>query len=164
MRTVQEFMTPDPVSIDEGQPITEAAQLMREHDVGILPVTRAGELIGVITDRDIVMRAVAEGTTDEPIATILKEGVFTVSPDDDERAAVTAMSKHDVRRLPVSSGGQLVGMVSVGDLATRADTQLAGTVMKNTGPLDRPVERSADDDQRQLELAALEAPGQEARP
>lgn len=142
MNKVREFMTTSPVSIELSAPITEAAKLMAEHDIGLLPVTRGGELVGVITDRDIVVRAVARGSCDGSVESIISEGVVTVSPDDDERSAVSLMSEHDVRRVPVAEKGRLVGMVSVGDIATRADSQLAGTVMKNTGPLDRPVARN----------------------
>ena len=144
MNKVREFMTTKPVSIEHSSPISDAARLMAEHDIGLLPVTRGGELIGVVTDRDIVVRAVASGRCEEPVEAILSEGVVTVSPDDDERSAVSLMSEYDIRRVPVAEQGRLVGMVSVGDFATRADAQLAGTVMKNTGPLDRPVARNAN--------------------
>lgn len=144
MNKVREFMTTSPVSIDLTESITEAARLMKDHDIGLLPVTRDGQLVGVLTDRDIVVRAVAKGRADDAVGSILSEGVVTVSPDDDERSAVSVMSEHDIRRVPVAEQGRLVGMVSVGDIATRADSQLAGTVMKNTGPLDRPVARNGN--------------------
>jgi CBS domain-containing protein len=138
MRQIREVMTSELVCVGVDDAITEAARLMREHDVGLLPVTNGGDLVGVITDRDIVIRAVAEGKLDESVGSIVSTSVVTLSPDDDERVAVTAMSEHDVRRLPVVEGSRLVGMVSVGDIATRADSHLAGAVMKNTGPIDKP--------------------------
>ncbi len=142
MATVQEFMTANAVSIEASQPITEAARLMKDHDIGLLPVTSGGALVGVLTDRDIVIRAIADGANEATVGDIVTANPVIVSPSDSEDEAVGLMSRHDVRRLPVAEQGTLVGMVSVGDIATRAGSQLAGTVMKNTGPLDRPVARN----------------------
>lgn len=142
MASVQEFMTPNAVSIEADRSVGDAARLMKQHDIGLLPVTSGGALVGVVTDRDIVVRALAEGASEARIGDIVSSNPVIVSPADDEDAAVRLMSQHDVRRLPVAEQGTLVGMVSVGDIATRAASQLAGTVMKNTGPLDRPVARN----------------------
>ena len=134
MPAVRTFMTANPVSVEIDQPIVVAARLMRDHDVGILPVTRKGELVGVVTDRDIVVRAVAAGHFDTPVETAITDGIASLAPDDDERQAAVLMSEHDVRRLPVADGGRLVGMVSLGDVAARADATLAGRILRNTGP------------------------------
>lgn len=144
MTSIQEFMTKNTISIEAGQPIAEAAKLMRKHDIGMLPVTREGALIGVVTDRDIVVRAVAERATEATVGDVVTGNPVIVSPNDDAQAVVKLMSQYDVRRLPVAEQGTLVGVVSVGDLATRAGSELAGTVMKNTGPLDRPVARNSN--------------------
>jgi len=134
MPAVRKFMTVNPVSVDIDQSIVAAARLMRDHDVGILPVTSNGELVGVVTDRDIVVRAIAAGQFDTPVKAAVTGGIASLAPDDDERQAAVLMSEHDVRRLPVADGGRLVGMVSIGDVAARADPALAGRILRNTGP------------------------------
>lgn len=134
MQTVREFMTEDLVTIESDSPIEDAARLMRQYDVGVLPVMDGDSFRGVVTDRDIVIKALAEGRFDERIGAIVSEGVVTVSPDDDVERAAQLMAESDVRRLPVCDGGVLIGMVSVGDLAARADPEAAGVVMEQTGP------------------------------
>jgi CBS domain-containing protein len=146
MPHIQDFMTSNTVSVEASQPISEAARLMKQHDIGLLPVTSGGSLVGVVTDRDIVIRAVAEDAASRSVGEIVTPNPVIVSPADDAKTAVRLMSQHDVRRLPVAEQGTIVGVVSVGDLATRAGSELAGTVMKNTGPLDRPVPRGAADE------------------
>lgn len=134
MQTVREFMTEDVVTIESDGSVEEAARLMREYDIGIVAVMNGDSLRGVVTDRDIVIKAIAEGRFDETVGAIVSETLVTVSPDDDVVKAAELMSETDVRRLPVCEGNQLVGMLSVGDLATRADSNMAGIVMEQTGP------------------------------
>lgn len=134
MQTVREFMTEDVVTIESDSPIEDAARLMREYDIGLVAVMDGESLRGVVTDRDIVVKAIAEGRFDERVGSIVSETLVTVSPDDDVVRAAELMSETDVRRLPVCDGKQLVGMLSVGDLATRADSNMAGIVMEQTGP------------------------------
>lgn len=134
MSTVAEFMTTNPVTVPSDSSIEEAARLMRQYDVGILPVMDGDSFRGVVTDRDIVVKAIAEGRFDEHVGAIVSSSIVTVTPEDDVERATELMSESDVRRLPVTVGGQLVGIVSVGDLATRQDPALAGAVMEQTGP------------------------------
>jgi len=134
VQTVREFMTEDVVTIESDSPIEDAARLMREYDIGLVAVMDGESLRGVVTDRDIVVKAIAEGRFDERVGSIVSETLVTVSPDDDVVRAAELMSETDVRRLPVCDGKQLVGMLSVGDLATRADSNMAGIVMEQTGP------------------------------
>jgi CBS domain-containing protein len=134
MHTVREFMTEDVVTIESDSPIEDAARLMRQYDIGLLPVMDGDSFRGVVTDRDIVVKAIAEGRFDERIGAIVSESIVMVSPDDDVERAAELMAESDVRRLPVCEDGLLVGMVSVGDLATRADSDIAGVVMEQTGP------------------------------
>lgn len=134
MSNVREFMTSDPVTVSSDCSLMEAARIMRAHDVGVLPVINEGEFCGVITDRDIVIKAVAAGRFDDTVGSFISMGVVTVAPDDDVERAAELMSENDVRRLPVCDGGNLVGMLSVGDIATRASKEYAGTVMEQTGP------------------------------
>lgn len=134
MSSVREFMTANPVTISSKGSIEEAARLMRQHDVGVLPVLDGSSFRGVVTDRDLVIKALAEGRMDQMVGQIASNSPVTVSPDDDVRKATQLMSESDVRRLPVCEGDRLVGIISVGDLATRQDPAYAGTVMEQTGP------------------------------
>ncbi|MEO8540052.1 MAG: CBS domain-containing protein [bacterium] len=134
MTNVRDFMTKNPITISSESPIQEAARLMRTHDVGLLPVMENGAFRGVVTDRDIVVKSLADGRFDDTVGSIVSKSLVTLAPDDDAKKATELMSTHDVRRLPVCDGLELVGMVSVGDLATRQDKKYAGAVMEKTGP------------------------------
>ncbi len=134
MATVRDFMTASPVTIASSASVQDAALLMRNHDIGLLPVMENHSFRGVVTDRDIVVRAIAEGRFTDTVGTIISTSVTTLSPDDDVEDAVKLMSSEDVRRLPVCEGSKLVGIVSVGDIATRRSAELAGKVMEETGP------------------------------
>jgi CBS domain-containing protein len=104
MTKVRDFMTTDLVTVNVQAALAEAARLMRDADVGVLPVTDGKEVLGVITDRDIVIRGLAEGKVGAKVGEIMVDGLVSLSPDDDEQAAVKLMSDNDVRRLPVMEG------------------------------------------------------------
>ena len=127
-------MTKNPITISVESPIQEAARLMRTHDVGMLPVMDNGAFRGVVTDRDIVVKSLADGRFEDTVGSIVSRSLMTLAPDDDAKKATELMSTHDVRRLPVCEDSKLVGIVSVGDLATREDKKYAGSVMEQTGP------------------------------
>lgn len=133
MAKIRDFMTTDLVTVNAQAEIAEAARLMRDADVGVLPVVDGERVRGVITDRDIVVRGIAEGKSAARVGDIMREGLVSLSPDDDEEHAEKLMSDNDVRRLPVLENGKLVGIVSVGDLAQR-NQKRAGKVMEKTGP------------------------------
>lgn len=121
---VKDVMTPGVAAVRPDASLVEAAQLMRAQDIGGVVVASDSELIGVLTDRDITTRAVAEGV--DPLA-VSVESVCTptpvsIGPDDSVSTAVSLMRLHAVRRLPVVDGVRPVGMVSLGDLATTQDT------------------------------------------
>jgi CBS domain-containing protein len=120
---VREVMTPGVVAVRPDASLVEAAQLMRAQDIGDVLVATDGELVGVLTDRDITLRAVADGA--DPL-TVSAQAVCTpnpvvIGPDDAVSAAVELMRDHAVRRLPVLEDGHPVGMVSLGDLAVAQD-------------------------------------------
>jgi CBS domain-containing protein len=120
---VREVMTPGVVAVRPDASLVEAAQLMRSQNIGDVLVADGQEVVGVLTDRDITVRAVAEGT--DPL-TVSARSVCTpdpvmVSPDDPVQAAVALMRAHAVRRLPVVEDGLPVGVVSLGDLAEAED-------------------------------------------
>ncbi|UUU26070.1 CBS domain-containing protein [Streptomyces sp. DSM 40750] len=120
---VREVMTPGVVAVGPDASLVEAAQLMRAQDIGDVLVTTEGHVIGVLTDRDITLRAVADGA--DPL-TVSAQAVCTpnpvvIGPDDAVSAAVALMRDHAIRRLPVMEDGRPVGMVSLGDLAVTQD-------------------------------------------
>lgn len=118
MATVREFMTTNPTSLDSGASITDAAKAMRDGDFGSVPVVDEGRLVGVVTDRDIVIRAVAEGAEGTAsIARFMSTDTITVEPTDDLEEVRAKLSKHALRRVPVVESGNLVGMLALGDLA-----------------------------------------------
>jgi CBS domain-containing protein len=119
---VSDVLTPDIVSISARKTVREAAELMRAADIGALVVTDAGRLVGLVTDRDLVVRVLAGGGGPEtPVGQACSADLVTVSADDDVADAARVMAQHAVRRLPVVSGDKVVGMVSLGDLAVVSD-------------------------------------------
>nr|WP_207717270.1 CBS domain-containing protein [Clostridium acetobutylicum] len=117
-------MTKNVVSVSGEENIKRAAELMRDHDIGAIPVCNSDKVIGVVTDRDIVLRTVAEGSdaSSENVRSIMTSTPVVASPDMDAREATKIMSEKQVRRLPVARDGKLVGMVSLGDFAVEGST------------------------------------------
>lgn len=124
---VAEVMTRKPLALQAGTSLVEAARAMRDHDVGNVLVLDDVSVRGIVTDRDIVVRAVADGR--DPAATVLaqisSEEPVCVTEDDTVDHAVELMRRHAVRRLPVVDQGQPVGIVSLGDLAVERDPSSA---------------------------------------
>ncbi len=120
---VGDVMTPAPVGVYYTQTIGEAARIMRDTQVGAVLVVNEGALTGVVTDRDLVVRGLAEGEgPDSPVGPLCSGDLIGVAADADVAEAEQLMREHAVRRLPVVSDGQVVGIVSLGDLAVSADT------------------------------------------
>ncbi|MEU6408378.1 CBS domain-containing protein [Microbispora sp. NPDC046933] len=111
-------MTRDPVTLPEEAPVVKAAKLMRDRGIGDVLVIGDGRLRGLVTDRDIVVRAVAEGRdlTTTPLATLCTRDVVTVGPDQDVAEAARLMREKDVHQLPVVVDGRPVGVVALADL------------------------------------------------
>ncbi|HIY05861.1 MAG TPA: CBS domain-containing protein [Candidatus Evtepia faecigallinarum] len=117
---VKQLMNPCVVAIDPKESAALAARLLARHNIGSLPVcTPSGALLGVVTDRDIVLRCVAAGEdpAQVPVSAIMSRRPAAVAPDADPRQAAQLMSGQQVRRLPVVDSGKVVGMLSLGDLA-----------------------------------------------
>lgn len=131
-KKVFEAMTPHVRSATPGQPLGEAAAMMKEDDVGSVPVVEAGSLVGIVTDRDIVLRSVAVGR--DPfsltVGEVASREIVTVEPEDDLGDALKLMAKHQVRRLPVVEGGRLVGMLAQADVALEASEKHAGEMLE----------------------------------
>jgi len=136
--TVREVMTPDPSTVRTDDSALDAALAMSKGDFGAIVVTagESDEVRGIVTDRDIVVRAVAAGK--DPAATRISE-VFTtepttLSPDDDLDDAVKALRESHVRRLPVVEDSHVVGIVSIGDLAQARDERSALADISSAAP------------------------------
>lgn len=138
---ISELMTRNPCTVSPETPVSEAARLMKEEDVGIVPVVERvggaetrGRLVGVVTDRDIAIRHVAEGrASDAPVRDVMSGGVKTATPEDSVEMVMELMGREQVRRIPVvDERGSLVGVVSQADLARKAS---------NSGQVEKTVER-----------------------
>jgi CBS domain-containing protein len=120
---VRDVMTANVVTLPKSAPLTDAARRMKESDIGDVLVMDDGTMCGVVTDRDIVVRAVAEGRDPNSVKLeeICSHQAITIGPDDPVDRAVQLMRENAVRRLPVVEGGSPVGIVSIGDLAIERD-------------------------------------------
>lgn len=126
-QTLKDLMTPNPTTVSTETPVLEAARTMRDKDIGNVIVTDRGKVCGIVTDRDIVVRAIADGHDPQSctMGDICSADLVTVSPDDNVQQAVTLMRENALRRLPVVENGKPVGVVSLGDLAIEAHGEAA---------------------------------------
>jgi len=118
---IQDIMSTEPSTVTPDTPITEAARLMKEHNIGMLPVVESEgsrRLVGVVTDRDITIRHVAEGhLSDCPVREAMTDNVSTAKADENVERVMTLMAQEQVRRIPiVDERGDLVGVVSQADI------------------------------------------------
>lgn len=126
---IKEIMTSDPETVAPGTFIADVAQMMRDSDVGIIPVVNEGQLMGVITDRDITTRVTASGLNPFQVTVqdFISPNPVTVSPGDDVEKARQLMAENQIRRVLVTEGSELVGIVSLGDVATKDRQKDAAT-------------------------------------
>ena len=123
---VKDLMSDSPITVDREETVAAAARLLSRHNIGALPVTtQDGKLVGMLTDRDITVRCVAANYDPNitRVRTVMSSGAVTVTAEESGKQAAKAMGKHQVRRLPVTQNGKLIGMLSQKDLvtATRSD-------------------------------------------
>ena len=120
-KSVRDAMTADPRSIGASASVVEAARLMGEQHIGSLPVTQDDRLVGMITDRDITTRVVAESAVPETtsVGDVYSRDLISVEPNSDLDEALRLMARHQVRRLPVVENDRLVGMVAQADIALK---------------------------------------------
>ncbi len=125
--SIQDVMTTDLVSCPTTATIADAARLMRDHDIGDVLVTRdGGQLAGIVTDRDLVVRCLAQGAApDTTLEQTCSSDVSTISRDSSIDDAVQLMRDQSLRRVPVVSDGRAVGIVTLGDLAMERDPNSA---------------------------------------
>ena len=115
---VRDLMTPGPIGVDYHQSIGDAARIMRDWGISAVLVFNDQALHGLVTDRDLVVKAVAESKgPDEPVGPLSSGDLIGVNADDDAAVAVRLMRENAVRRLPVIQDGQVAGVLSLGDLA-----------------------------------------------
>ncbi|WP_406497382.1 CBS domain-containing protein [Streptomyces sp. NBC_01604] len=124
---VSDIMTSAPVTVEPQTSVTAVARIMRDQDLGAVIVTDGDELRGLVTDRDLVVRSLAEGGDPEQItvAGACSDDLVILTPEDDVDHAVELMREHAVRRLPVVEGGRPVGIVALADLAMERDPDSA---------------------------------------
>ena len=129
-KSVRDAMTENPRSIGASASVVEAARLMRDEHIGSLPITDAEELVGMITDRDITTRVVAEAADPKmtSVGDVVSRDLISVEPDEDLEEAVQLMASHQVRRLPVVENGRLVGIVAQADIALKDNDKTAQLV------------------------------------
>jgi CBS domain-containing protein len=130
--SIKEVMTRDVRACEPNATVADAAKVMAQEDVGPVPIVEDGRLVGIVTDRDIVVRVVAEGR--DPNATTVKEiastELVTVAPDDDLDEALHLLAERQVRRLPVVEGDRLVGIVAQADIARLGKDKKTGEVVE----------------------------------
>jgi CBS domain-containing protein len=129
--SVRDAMTEDPRSIGKSVSVVEAARLMREQDIGSLPITDDEKLVGMITDRDITTRVVAEAADLKmSVEDVYSRDLISVEPDKNLDEALQLMARHQVRRLPVVENGRLVGIVAQADIALRENETKTGELVE----------------------------------
>ena len=133
-KRITELMTPNPRAIDQNEPVSHAAKMMRDEDVGLAPIVDGDKLVGTVTDRDIAIRIVAEGKDPQTtkVMEIASRELITIDPQQDLDEAMKLMARHQVRRLPVvEEDGKLIGVVAQADIAQHASGKKTGEVVEH---------------------------------
>jgi CBS domain-containing protein len=132
-QSIRDVMTSNPCSIDAEKSVAYAAKMMKEEDVGLAPIVEGDKLVGMLTDRDIAIRVVAEGKNPDQtkVREVASNQVVTIDPQQDLDEALRIMAKHQVRRLPVvEEDGRLVGVVAQADIAREGDDNRTGELVE----------------------------------
>ena len=132
MGQVRDVMTSNPTTCEPTATLVDAAKVMAREDVGPVPIVEGGKLVGLVTDRDIIIRAVAEGrdVTSTTVRDVASKDLVTVTADEDLDRALQLMADNQVRRIPVVEGDHVVGIVSQADVARAADDEKTGEVVQ----------------------------------
>jgi len=145
MRTISEIMTRDVQVVAPDDKVQDAAQLMRDLDIGVVPVCNGRRLVGMLTDRDIAIRAVAQnkGSSDLRVADIMSDRVLWCYADQTAGEILQQMGDEQVRRIPVVDRNmELVGLVSLGDLATEPGIDVENALDEISSPVASAPKRS----------------------
>ena len=132
-QSIRDIMTSNPCTIDAEKSVAYAAKMMKEEDVGLAPIVEGEKLVGMLTDRDIAIRVVAEGRDPDQVKVreVASKEVVTIDPQQDLDEALRIMAKHQVRRLPVvEEDGKLVGVVAQADIAREGDDKQTGELVE----------------------------------
>jgi CBS domain-containing protein len=129
---VREVMTAQPTTVQPDATLGEVATLMKQQDCGSIPVVEAGRLVGIVTDRDIVVRGIAAGVDPktQSVSKVMSSSPVTVGPDDDVIDAERKMADRQIRRLPVVEGGRLVGIIVTAQIARAGNERKVGETLK----------------------------------
>jgi len=130
---IREIMTSNPSTVEPDKTVADAARIMKQEDAGVVPVTENGRLTGMVTDRDIAIRVVAEGKDPQstPVREVASKNLVTIDPQQDLDEALRLMAKHQIRRLPVvEEDGRLVGVAAQADVARHGDDTKTGQVVQ----------------------------------
>jgi CBS domain-containing protein len=132
MTQIRDVMSQNPTTCEPSASVADAARVMASQDVGPVPVVEGDRLVGLVTDRDLVVRVLAEGRDPESttIGEIASTDLVTVSPDARLDEALSLLARHQVRRLPVVEGEQLVGVVAQADVARQGEDEETGQVVE----------------------------------
>jgi CBS domain-containing protein len=135
-QTIEDVMTPNPITVSDSATLVDASEVMREADIGALIVMHDDLVRGILTDRDIVVRAVADGhnPSEVTVGQICSADITAVAPGDDVQRAVDLMREQALRRLPVVDRGTPVGIVSIGDLAIEREPMSALAEISDAPP------------------------------
>src|SRR4051812_41202299 len=133
---IRDVMTPGPVTCNADDTVMDAARAMKDHAIGDVIVMEGGRLCGVVTDRDLVVRVMAEGrdTNATSLRDVCSREVATLSPDDDADRAVRLITERAVRRIPIVENDSVVGVVTIGDLAMERDAHSALATLSAAPP------------------------------
>ena len=132
-RSIRDVMSSNPCAIDADKPVAYAAKMMKQEDVGLAPIVQGDRLIGTLTDRDIVVRVVAEGKDPQTVTAreVASTDLVTIDPQQDLDEALRLMASKQVRRLPVVEEGRLVGVLAQADIAREAEEQQTGRLVED---------------------------------
>lgn len=138
---LREIMTKNVSAVDRNASIQEAARIMKEQNVGVVPVCESDKIVGMVTDRDIVIRSVVEGKQPSSVTCeqIMSTAPVVGNPNMDVHEAAKIMADHQIRRLPVVENGRLMGIVALGDLAVENNfVDEAGDALNDISKPSRP--------------------------
>jgi CBS domain-containing protein len=129
---VRELMTREPTTVGPSATLGEVATLMKQQDCGSIPVVEDGRIVGIVTDRDIVIRGIAAGADPKTqrVNKVMSADPVVISPDDDVTTAEKVMADRQIRRLPVVDGGKLVGIIVTAQIARSGDERKVGETLK----------------------------------
>ena len=163
---VRELMTEEVATVTLATTLNEVASKMKQEDTGAIPVLDEDRLVGIVTDRDIVIRCIAEGKDPNELTAedILSRDLETIDPDADVQEAARIMARRQIRRLPVVEDEELIGVISLGDIAVKEDEDVAGDTLQDvsrgakagTGAKKRPTKAATGTNVRTRELEDVE--------